>query len=113
MVYIDIDIDIEQIYNSILDYYDKEEHKGDDTWFYYAKHEVIDDYCVKFEKDAKEIVNKYGIFKAIKLHQDNFGEFIINDRENKNYLMLFYLIIDEKLMDEYQDKLENIRCEDE
>ena len=102
-------VDMKQIFKSILKHYDQEEHEGDDNWHCDARHEEIDAYCVRYDYEAKEIVDKYGVFKAIKLYQDQYGEYVIDDNEHKNYMLLYYLIIEEQLMDDYQEKLENYK----
>ena len=37
----------DKLVDEINEYYDKEEHFGDDTWYYDAKQEVIDNYVSK------------------------------------------------------------------
>ena len=107
------DIDTEAIYNAIIEQYDEEKHKGDDTWYYDIKSEEIDDYCLKYDYEAKEVVDEYGVFDAIKLYQDDNGEFDIEDNNRRNYLKLFYLIVDEAVMKEYGEKLEKYNSEKE
>jgi len=102
-------VDTTEIFKSIIKQYNYNEHKDDDSWYYDIKHEVIDEYCMKYDYQAKEIVNSYGVFKAIKLHQDQYGEFEINENESKNYLILFYVILDEQLMNDHQEELENYK----
>ena len=44
----------EQLVDEIInDYYNEEEHKGDDTWYYDALHEVIDSYVCRYDYEAK------------------------------------------------------------
>lgn len=110
MVYIDTD----EIYDSIIEHYDKEKHKQNDTWYYDSWDQAIDDYCFILDaRIAKEVVDEYGVFKAIKLYEDKYGEYVVYDSESKNYLMLFYVIVEERLLDEYQEKLKNYKGEDE
>jgi hypothetical protein len=89
-------------------YYEKEEHFGDDTWFYDAKHEVIDNYVVKYDYEAKEVVDKYGVFKLIQEYENQYGEFEIDKNELNNYMKLYFLLIDNYIMDYHIQKLEQV-----
>ena len=101
-----------QSYDDLIDdiimYYEKEEHFGDDTWFYDAKHEVIDNYVVKYDYEAKEVVDKYGVFKLIQEYENQYGEFEIDKNELNNYMKLYFLLIDNYIMDYHIQKLEQV-----
>lgn len=51
----------------------------------------------------KELVNNYGVFKAIKSYKDSFGDYTIDQNENKNYMTLGYDIISEMFNNKYPD----------
>lgn len=104
-VFHDTTTDYEQILSAVKECFDEEKDMGDDTWFYDALHDNIDDYVVKFDYDAKEVVNSYDVFKAITLCKDQYGEFEIEDTPSKNYLKLYYVIIEEEFMERYRDEL--------
>ena len=101
-----------ETYDNLLDdihkYYNKEEHYGDDTWYYDAKHEVIDNYVTKYDYEAKEVVSKYGVFKLIEEYESQYGDFEIDKSEYKNYLVLYYVLIDNYIMDNHIEKLEQL-----
>ena len=95
----DYDIDFDYMINYISDHCDflEEDNHYDNV------HEAIDDYVVQFEYDMKKIVNDYGVFKAIKLYKDDFGEYVIDDSESKNYMLLGYIIIKDLFNNKYPD----------
>ena len=59
--------------------------------------------------EIKELVNHYGIFKAIKNYREEMGEFIPADNDSENYNLLGFVIL-KKMIDEdykYEDEDEN------
>lgn len=105
----------EQLVDEIInDYYNEEEHKGDDTWYYDALHEVIDSYVCRYDYEAKEVVDKYGVFNAISDYNDEgMGDFEIDESATKNYMKLYYILIYRFIMDNYTEKLESVSTKDE
>jgi hypothetical protein len=101
-----------QLVDEIKELYDKEEHYGDDTWFYDAKHEVIDNYVVKYDYEAKEVIDKYGVFKIIQEYKDEYGDFEIDKKETKNYMCLYYFLIDNYITENHHKELEKLSIED-
>jgi len=60
-------------------------------------HEKIDNHIMDMSNERiKEIIALYGFFEAIKIYQDTYGEFIIDQqmRFMKTYGTLCYTIID-------------------
>lgn len=60
-------------------------------------HDKIDNHIMDMsELRIKKIVSAFGFFEAIKLHQDNYGEFVIDEKMRflKTYGTLCYTIID-------------------
>ena len=104
--------DYEQILSAVKEHFDEEKHMGDETWFYDAIHEEIDNYVVKYEYDAVIVVDSYGVFDAISLYKDQYGEFEIEETTIKNYLKLYYVIIDDEFMRRYRDELEDMANEE-
>ena len=104
--------DYEQILSAVEESFDEEEHMGDDTWYYDTLHETIDGYVCKFDYEAKEVVDGYGVFDAIKVCKEKFGDFEIEESNHKNYLKLYYVIIEEEFMNKYQRKLEDMANKD-
>ena len=104
--------DYEQILSAVEESFDEEEHMGDDTWFYDTLHETIDGYVMKFDYEAKEVVDGYGVFDAINVYKDKCGDFEIEESNHKNYLKLYYVIIEEEFMNKYQRKLEDMANKD-
>ena len=105
-----------EAYDNLLDdihkYYNKEEHYGDDTWYYDAKHEVIDNYVSNNDYEAKEVVNKYGVFKLIQEYENQYDEFVIDKCELTNYMKLYFHLIDNYIMENHIKDLENLCIED-
>ena len=67
----------------------------DDDYFQDAKFNEINDFCDI--NDCDDIVNKYGVVKAIKLHNDTFGDIDFDDSEIKINKKLAFVIIYEEL----------------
>jgi hypothetical protein len=104
--------DYEQILSAVEESFDEEEHMGDDTWYCDTLHETIDGYVCRFDYEAKEVVDGYGVFDAIKVCKEKFGDFEIEESNHKNYLKLYYVIIEEEFMNKYQRKLEDMANKD-
>jgi len=69
------------------------DYKGDqdDDYFQDAKFDEINNFCDI--NDCDDIVNKYGVIKAIKLHNDHFGEIDFDESESKINKKLAFVII--------------------
>ena len=102
----------DNLVDEINEYYNKEEHFGDDTWYYDAKHEVIDNYVTKYDYEAKEVIDKYGVFKIIQEYKDEYGDFEIDKNDTKNYMCLYYFLIDNYIMENHIKELEQLCIED-
>ena len=63
----------------------------DDDYFQDAKFEEINNFCDI--NDCNDIVNNYGVIKAIKLHNDNFGDIDFDEPEQKINKKLAFVII--------------------
>ena len=96
----------DELIDDIISCYNKKEHYGDDCWFYDFKHQFIDEYVVKYDYEAKEVVNKYGVFELIEEYENQYGKFVIDKNELKNYLVLYYVLIDNYIMENHIEKLE-------
>jgi len=112
MPFHDTTTDYEQILNAVKEHFDEEKGMGDNTWFYDAVHEEIDAYVVKYDYEAKQVVNSYDVFRAISLYKEQYGDFEIEESPSKNYLKLYYVIIEEEFMKRYQSKLEDMANEE-
>jgi len=104
--------DYEQILSGVKESFEEEKHMGDDTWFYDILHETIDGYVCKYDYEAKQVVNSYDVFRAIALCKERYGEYEIEEIPSKNYLKLYYVIIEEEFMERYKDELEDMANED-
>jgi hypothetical protein len=111
-VFRDTTTDYEQILSAVKEHFDEEKHMGDETWFYDAIGEEINAYVERFYYEAKIVVDSYGVFDAISLYKDQYGEFEIEETNIKNYLKLYYVIIDEEFMRRYRDELEDMANEE-
>ena len=89
-------INIDLILNEIFYEYNKLD-KIDDDQFYDYKHYYIDNYVslVKNKRNMKKFIDDYGIFNAIKLYEENYGNYDIDDNEIQNYCKLAYNLIDD------------------
>ena len=67
-------------------------------------HTIIDDFITTSmcQDDVKALVEEFGIFKALKLYQDNFDALKIDDESDfyKTYGTLAYIILDTYIRDE-------------
>lgn len=81
--------------------------------YYDNIHDAVNDYVVHYDYEIKEIVDKYGVFKAIQLRKDSYGEFEIDKNENKNYMTLGYVIISEEVKNKYPENTDIINAIDE
>jgi len=86
-------IDLEAIFDGYEYNGDKD---GDD--FQDELHEIIDEYiCSEHEHFIRELVHTYGVFKAIKDYNCEYGEFTIDPDLSfvKNYGTLAYYIVND------------------
>jgi len=67
-------------------------------------HTIIDDFITTSmcKDDVRALVEEFGFFKALKLYQDTFGEFHLDDKLDfyKTYGTLAYIILDTYIRDE-------------
>lgn len=93
----------------ILGNFNDFDYDADDAEDNYTEmiHTAIDEYVQYFDYDNKELVEKYGVFDAISLYQDNYGEFVFEKKNAFNqYALLAYIIIYEGFNDKYSfDKM--------
>jgi len=106
-VFHDTTTDYEQILSAVKEHFDENRHAGED-WYYDALHEEIDNYVVKYDYEAKQVVNSYDVFKALSLYKEHFGTLDVEEEPSKNYLKLYYVIIDVEFMRRYRDELEDM-----
>jgi hypothetical protein len=71
--------------------------------YYDAKHDAIDDYIVNKRYDLEEMVNKYGILKAIKQTNYEYDTIEIGEDDIKTYQTLAYTIIAEDFNNKFPD----------
>jgi len=110
-VFHDTTTDYEQILSAVKEHFDENTHAGED-WYYDALHEEIDNYVVKYDYEAKQVVNSYDVFKALSLYKEHFGTLDVEEEPSKNYLKLYYVIIDDEFMRRYRDELEDMANEE-
>ena len=68
--------------------------------------DCIEEYIFKYQEQSKVIVDRFGIFNAVKLYYDSSDEFVLNDDEIKNYTTLAIMLIKEWFKNNYSfDKL--------
>lgn len=54
-------------------------------------------------KIIRKSINKYGVFKAMNVYEDQYGEFGFNEDEDMNYRQLSYFILYEYFYDNIED----------
>ena len=106
-VFHDTTTDYEQILYAVKEHFDENKHAGED-WYYDALHEEIDNYVVKYDYEAEQVVLKYDVFKALSLYKEHFGTLDVEEEPSKNYLKLYYVIIDVEFMRRYRHELEDM-----
>jgi len=106
-VFHDTTTDYEQILSAVKEHFDENRHAGED-WYYDALHEEIDNYVVKYDYEAEQVVLKYDVFKALSLYKEHFGTLDVEEEPSKNYLKLYYVIIDVEFMRRYRRELEDM-----
>ena len=85
------DID-EYIVNQIIEMFKCIDIKDEDTYID-EMHVNIDEWVCGSTDEAKQIVDNYGVLKAIRLYKNEYGEFELHDDDDKVYLTLSYCII--------------------
>ena len=68
---------------------------NDEDDYYDALHFAIDDFVSCSNGEVKELVDELGVLTAIRLYKENYGEFIIDDDDDKVYMTLGFCIIKE------------------
>jgi len=107
-------INIDLILNEIFYEYNKLD-KIDDDQFYDYKHYYIDNYVslVKIKRNMQKFIDDYGIFNAIKLYEENYGNYDIDDNEIQNYCKLAYNLIDDYITENIDEiNIEYLNIED-
>ena len=95
-----------QIVENVCDYGVKDEDDYEEQII-----EEINSWIAGCTGEIKELVNHYGIFKAIKDYREEMGEFIPADYESGNYELLGFVILKKMIDEEY--KYEDCHTEDE
>ena len=68
---------------------------NDEDDYYDALHFAIDDFVSCSNGEVKELVDELGVLTAIRLYKENYGEFILDDDDDKVYMTLGFNIIKE------------------
>jgi hypothetical protein len=76
----------------------------DEDEYYDILHSTIDDWIVGSTGEAKVIVDDFGVLDAIRLYKQEYGEFILDEDDNKVYMCLAYCIIREWFSNYYTFK---------
>ena len=84
----------EYVVDAIIDMFRCVDIKDEDV-YYDELHINIDERIVGSTGEAKEIVENYGVLKAIKLYKQEYGDFELDDDDNKVYMTLCYCIMRE------------------
>jgi len=88
----------------IFDGYQYNVGKQDDDNFQHDIHVMIDEYvCSEEQNIIKRIVDKYGVFKALKEYACEYSEFNVNEDVCfwKTYGALAHFIIDDYIQDNF------------
>jgi hypothetical protein len=73
----------------------KEDNIIEEDEYYDCLHTAIDDWVVGSTGEAKQLVNDFGVLNAIRLYKQEYGEFILDDNDEKVYMTLGFCIIKE------------------
>ena len=73
----------------------KEDNIIEEDEYYDCLHTAIDDWVVGSTGEAKELVDDFGVLNAIRLYQENYGGFLLDDNDDKVYATLSYCIVKE------------------
>ena len=92
MIIVDENAVPEYIIDFIKDNLKNEEIDDDDDYDDKLR-ETINDWVVGSTGEATQLTKDFGILKAIRLYQENYGEFELNDDDYQIYLKLSYCII--------------------
>ncbi len=68
---------------------------NDEDDYYDTLHFAIDDFVSCSNGEVKELVDELGVLTAIRLYKENYGEFILDDDDDKVYMTLGFNIIKE------------------
>lgn len=64
-------------------------------------HIYIEDFVYCYTDKAKDLILRYGVFKAIGLYEVYFDNYKLKDTDNENYSLLAYIIIKGWFYDNY------------
>ena len=97
-------ININDLLNEIFYDYNNLDQIDEDK-FYEYKHFYIDNYVslIMNNKNIKKLIDNFGFKNAIKLYQENYGDFEIDDNKTKNYAKLAYTLIDNYISDNIEE----------
>jgi len=89
-------ININDLLNEIFYDYNNLDQIDEDK-FYEYKHFYIDNYVslIMNNKNIKKLIDNFGFKNAIKLYEEEHGDFDISDNKTKNYAILAYNLIDD------------------
>ena len=73
----------------------KEDNIIEEDEYYDCLHTAINDWVVGSTGEAKELVDDFGVLNAIRLYKQEYGEFILDDDDEKVYMTLGFCIIKE------------------
>jgi hypothetical protein len=66
-----------------------------------AMHESVNDYVSKNDDKHRDLVDRYGVFEAIKLYEQTYGRYEVLDNVSENYALLAFIIIYDQMIDKY------------
>lgn len=66
-----------------------------------ALREGVDIYVSKNDDMHKDLVDEFGVFEAIELYNQTYGNYIVADKVSDNYKTLAFIIIHEMMKEKY------------
>lgn len=67
----------------------------DEDEYYDFLHSAIDDWIVGSTGEVKKLVEDFSVLSAIRLYEQEYGDFNLDEDDNKVYMCLAYCIIRE------------------
>ena len=77
----------------------------DEDEYYDYLHSAIDDWIVGSTGESKDLVDDFGVLKAIRLYEQEYGNLDLDEDDNKVYMCLSYCIIREWYSNYYTFKI--------
>ena len=105
---LDCEYDFEE---DILDYFfEHYDFPSDEHNYLDQLRESVDIYVFKNKTKLWDLVDGFGVFEAIELYNQTYGNYIVADKVSDNYKILAFMIIHETMKEKYSyEKIKEIK----